>query len=181
MARRLAARLAPVPSIGPKGYHGSSACTPCPGWSDPAAPSLQRSHLMNAHTELSMWARAVALLEEAEQRHRRFFELLGTAPARQPVWEPPVDMFLAEGELHVVVAIPAVRPEDIHLQVGGGELLVRAESRLPVPPGRSRILRLEIPYGCIERRIELPPGAFELKAHEFRDGCLRIRLAGEWQ
>lgn len=136
---------------------------------------------MNAQTELSMWARAVALLEEAEQRHRRFFELLGRAPARQPVWEPPVDVFLVDGELHVVVAMPAVRPEDIQLQVAAGGILVRAQSRLPVPPGHSRILRLEIPYGCIERRIELPPGVFELKAQEFRDGCLLIRLAGEWR
>lgn len=136
---------------------------------------------MNAQTELSMWARAVALLEEAERRHRRFFELLGTAPARQPVWEPPVDMFLVEGELHVVVAMPAVRPEDVELVVADGGILVRAKSRLPVPPGRSRILRLEIPYGCIERRVELPSGAFELRAQEFRDGCLLIRLAGEWR
>jgi HSP20 family protein len=136
---------------------------------------------MNAQTELSMWARAVALLEEAERRHRRFFELLGTAPARQPVWEPPVDMFLADGELHIAVALPAVRPEDIQLEVAAGGIWVRAQSRLPVPPGRSRILRLEIPYGCIERRIELPAGVFELKAQEFRDGCLLIRLAGEWR
>ncbi len=136
---------------------------------------------MNAQTELSMWARAVALLEEAERRHRRFFELLGTAPARQPLWEPPVDMFLVDGEIHVAVAMPAVRPEDIHLEVVAGGILVRAVSRLPVPPGRSRILRLEIPYGCIERRIELPAGGFELKAQEFRDGCLLVRLTGECQ
>lgn len=136
---------------------------------------------MSAQTGPSMWARAVALLEEAERRHRRFFELLGTAPARQPAWEPPVDMFLVDGELRVVVAMPGVRTEDIHLEVAAGGILVRAESRPPVPPGRSRILRLEIPYGCIERRIELPSGVYELKAQEFRDGCLLIRLAGEWQ
>ena len=134
---------------------------------------------MNAQGEPSMWARAVALLEEAERRHRRFFELLGTAPARQPVWEPPIDMFLIDGELHVVVAMPAVRAEDIQLELKSGGIVVRAASRLPVPAGRSRILRLEIPYGCIERHIELPAGHFELKAQEFRDGCLRIRLSGE--
>ncbi len=135
---------------------------------------------MNAQNGLSMWARAVALLEEAERRHHRFFELLGTAPTRQPVWEPPVDMFLVDGEIHVVVAMPGVRPEDIHLELLSGGLLVRAESRLPVPQGRSKILRLEIPYGCIERRIDLPAGHFELLAQEFRDGSLLIRLSGEW-
>jgi HSP20 family molecular chaperone IbpA len=135
---------------------------------------------MNAQTDVSMWARAVALLEEAERRHRRFFELLGTAPARQPVWEPPVDMFLVESELHIVVAMPAVRAEDVHLEFLSTGVLVRAVSRLPVPAGPSRILRLEIPYGCIERRIDLPAGHFELKAQEFRDGCLLIRLGGDW-
>ena len=134
---------------------------------------------MNAQTDLSMWVRAVALLEEAERRHRRFFELLGTAPARQPLWEPPVDIFLVDGEIQVAVAMPGVRAEDIHLELLEGGILVRGLSRLPVPPGRSRILRLEIPYGCIERRIELPAGVFELKAQEFRDGCLLIRLTGE--
>ena len=135
---------------------------------------------MNAQTGVSMWARAVALLEEAERRHRRFFELLGTASARHPVWEPPIDMFLVEGEIHVVVAMPGVRSEDIQLELVSGGLVVRAESRLPVPQGRSKILRLEIPYGCIERHIELPAGRFAVIAQEFRDGSLLIRLGGDW-
>ena len=136
---------------------------------------------MNAQSEVSMWSRAVALLEEAERRHRRFFELLGTAPARQPVWEPPVDLFLLDQEIQIVVALPAVQSEDVRVELIAGGIMVRAESRLPLPPGRARILRLEIPYGCIERRIELPAGRYELLAHEFKDGCLLIRLRGEWR
>jgi HSP20 family molecular chaperone IbpA len=129
---------------------------------------------------VSMWARAVAMLEEAERRHRRFFELLASAPRRQPVWEPPMDMFLLERELRVVVAVPAARPDQVTVELLPGGLLVRAESRIPVPPGEARILRLEIPYGRIERRIELPAGRYELAAQELRDGCLHVRLIGEW-
>jgi len=129
---------------------------------------------------VSMWARAVALLEEAERRHRRFFELLSSAPRRQPVWEPPVDMFQLEHELRVVVAMPAVRPENVSVELAGGLLLVCAESHPPVPSGAVRIVRLEIPYGRMERRIELPAGHFELAAHDFKDGCMHIRLIGEW-
>jgi len=125
-----------------------------------------------------MWSRACALLEEAEQRHRRFFDLL-TAPARPPVWEPPVDVFLLEGELHIVVAMPGVRPDSASVELSPSGLWVRADSTLPVPSGRARIMRLEIPYGRIERRIDLPAGRYQLLGHEFVDGCLRVRLSGE--
>jgi HSP20 family molecular chaperone IbpA len=128
----------------------------------------------------SMWARAVALLDEAERRHRRFFELLAAAPQRQPVWEPPVDMFLLDHELRIVVAMPGVRAEDVSIELVSGGLIVRADSLWTVPPGHARILRLEIPYGRMERRIELPAGHYELTAREFRDGCMQIRLTGDW-
>ncbi|HLK70723.1 MAG TPA: Hsp20/alpha crystallin family protein [Steroidobacteraceae bacterium] len=128
----------------------------------------------------SMWARAVALLEEAERRHRRFFELLSSGSPRSPVWEPPVDMFLLDHELRVVIAMPGVQSEDVSVELVRGVLLVRAESRWAVPPGKARILRLEIPYGRMERRIELPAGRFELAAQEFYAGCMQIRLIGEW-
>lgn len=127
-----------------------------------------------------MWARAVALLEEAERRHRRFFELLSSAPQRQPVWEPPVDVFLLENELRIVVAMPGVRAEDVSAELVAGGLMVRADSRWTVAPSQARILRLEIPYGRMERRIELPAGRYAIVAQEFRDGCMQIHLTGEW-
>jgi HSP20 family protein len=129
---------------------------------------------------VSMWARAVALLEEAERRHRRFFELLSSAQQRQPVWEPPVDVFLLEHELRIVVAMPGIRAEDVSVELIAGGLIVRAESPWTAPPGDARILRLEIPYGRMERRIDLPAGRCELAASEFRDGCMQIRLIGDW-
>ncbi|HTW75602.1 MAG TPA: Hsp20/alpha crystallin family protein [Steroidobacteraceae bacterium] len=129
---------------------------------------------------VTMWARAVALLEEAERRHRRFFELLSAAPRREPVWEPPVDVFLLERELRIVVAMPGVHPEHVSVELVAGGLIVRAESDWTAPPGNARILRLEIPYGRMERRIELPAGRYEVAGHEFRDGCVQIRLLGGW-
>jgi len=124
-----------------------------------------------------MWSQACAALEEAERRHRRFFELLG-APARAPVWEPPVDVFLLERELHIVVALPGVRPGSASIELTSSGLWVRAESSLPLQLGRGRILRLEIPYGRIERRIDLPGGRYQLLDHEYADGCLHVRLSG---
>ena len=41
---------------------------------------------MNSHRRKSwMWAEACALLEEAERKHRHFFNLIATAS--RPVWE----------------------------------------------------------------------------------------------
>ena len=66
-----------------------------------------------------MWSRAVALIEEAERRHRHFFELL-TAPTSFPVWEPPVDIYMLEGVLHVLVAMPGVREQEITVELASG-------------------------------------------------------------
>jgi HSP20 family molecular chaperone IbpA len=128
---------------------------------------------------LTMWSRACALIDEAERRHRRFFELLA-ARAQQPAWEPPVDVFVLERELQVLIALPGVPAEAIQVDLSSAGLLVRAVSQLPRLASQARIVRLEIPYGRIERRVELPPGRYELLGQELRDGCLRIRLGGEW-
>jgi HSP20 family protein len=128
---------------------------------------------------LTMWSRACALIDEAERRHRRFFELV-TARSRQPAWEPPVDIFVLDGELQVLVALPGVRAEDIEIELTSEGLHVKAASRLPRLAHEARIVRLEIPYGRMERRIALPPGRYQLLGQELLDGCLRVRLAGEW-
>jgi len=128
---------------------------------------------------LTMWSRACALIDEAERRHRRFFELV-TVRSQQPAWEPPVDIFLLDRELQVLVALPGVRAEDIAIELTSDGLRVTAASRPPRLGHQARILRLEIPYGRMERRIELPPGRYQLLGQELLDGCLRIRLSGEW-
>jgi HSP20 family protein len=125
-----------------------------------------------------MWSRACALLEEAERRHRQFFDLL-SVPARPAVWEPPVDIFMTEHELHIVVAMPAVPATSATVELTSSGLMIRGESRLPVQDGLARIVRMEIPYGRMERRIELPAGRYQLLSHEFQDGCLHVHLRGE--
>jgi HSP20 family protein len=130
-------------------------------------------------SDVSMWSRACALIEEVERRQRRFFDLRAAAP-RPPAWEPPVDIYVLERELQVVVALPGVSADEIEVELGPTGLWVRAQSRLPAVANQARILRIEIPYGRIERRIELPAGRYEPMGQEFLDGCLHIRLAAQW-
>src|SRR5258708_31290171 len=103
-----------------------------------------------------MGAEACAHLDEAERKHRRFFELLAV-PASHPVWEPPADIFAEGSELQVVVALPGARAEDVVVQITPTGLQI--ETMVP-PPSLSahvNVVRLEIPYGRVRRRTELPP------------------------
>lgn len=128
-----------------------------------------------------MWAEACALLDEAERKHRHFFELL-TAPSTAPVWEPPADIFTDGAELQVVVALPGARAEDVAVQLTSSGLQI--DTQVP-PPGsassRSRltVVRLEIPYGRMRRRIDLPSGRYALVERRLERGCLFLRLTRE--
>ena len=125
-----------------------------------------------------MWADALALLDEAERKHRRFFELMA-APATRPVWEPPADIFADGGEINVVVALPGVGAEAVEVQITPSGLQIDAS----VPPPNARhhlsVVRLEIPYGRMRRRVDLPPGRYALVEQRLERGCLFLRLLRE--
>jgi len=128
-----------------------------------------------------MWAEACALLDEAERKHRHFFELL-TAPSMAPVWEPPADIFTEGSELQVVVALPGARAEDVAVQLTSSGLQI--DTQVPPstslssrsPGSRLTVVRLEIPYGRMRRRIDLPSGRYALVERRLERGCLFLRL-----
>jgi hypothetical protein len=41
---------------------------------------------------------------------------------------------------------------------------------------RVNVVRLEIPYGRMRRRIDLPPGHYALLERQLERGCLFLRL-----
>jgi HSP20 family protein len=122
-----------------------------------------------------MWAQACALIDEAERLHRQFFRLAASGPTHA-TWEPPVDMFEDECEVIVLVALPGVPAHRIEVTTESGELVLRAERRLPFAGSRRAVRRLEIPYGYFERRIRLPDAGLEAGTPEMQDGCLILRL-----
>jgi HSP20 family molecular chaperone IbpA len=123
-----------------------------------------------------MWAEACALLDEAEQRHRHFFELLATPST--PVWEPPANIFASGDEVHVMLALPGARLEDVTVQVTASGLLIETTVPPPAFAADVKVVRLEIPYGRMRRRIELPPGSYTLIDHRIDRGYLSLRLKG---
>src|SRR5580693_968387 len=117
---------------------------------------------MNTHRRKAwMWAEACALLDEAERKHRRFFELLAM-PAARPVWEPPADIFADGPELQVVVALPGARSDEVAVQITPTGLQIETTVPPPSLHARVNVVRLEIPYGRMRRRIDLPPGHYAL-------------------
>ena len=122
-----------------------------------------------------MWAEACALLDEAERKHRTFFELLA-APSARPVWEPPADIFAEGPELQVVVALPGAHAEQVVVQITPTGLQIETDVPPPSLSERVNVVRLEIPYGRMRRRIDLPPGRYALVERHLDRGCLFLRL-----
>ena len=121
-----------------------------------------------------MWGDTVGLIEEAERLQRQFFRL-ATGRSRAS-WEPPVDVFAEGDEILVEVALPGVPADRIELVCAPGELIVRAERRLPHRLANAAIQRLEIPHGRFERRLALPAGLWRLADRELVNGCLQLLL-----
>ena len=123
-----------------------------------------------------MWAEACDVLERAERLHRQFFELQSSDGGR-PAWQPPVDLFETPRELQILVALPGVEPDQVHVVIDGGALIVVGERQVPLRARGAAVHRIEIPYGRFERRIELPVGrTYELDRRELAHGCLLLTL-----
>ena len=117
-----------------------------------------------------MWAEACALIKEAEQLHRQFFEP-SREGARTARWEPPVDVFETERQLWIIAALPGVAPEAVCVEIEGPTLTIAGIRPLPSKGRNANIVRLEIPYGRFERRIALSP-RLRLAERELLNGCL---------
>lgn len=122
-----------------------------------------------------MWAEACALIKQAEQLHRQFFEP-SREGARAVRWEPPVDVFETERQLWIIAALPGVAPEAVRVEIEGPTLVIAGLRPLPSKGRNANIVRLEIPYGRFERRITLSP-RLRLSERELANGCLVLTFA----
>jgi HSP20 family molecular chaperone IbpA len=116
-----------------------------------------------------MFAEACALLKQAEQLHRQFFE--PAVGVHSACWEPPVDVFETEREVTIITALPGVAPEAVRAEIEGPTLIITGVRPLPTAGRHADIVRLEIPYGRFERRITLS-SRLRLVARELQNGCL---------
>jgi HSP20 family protein len=95
---------------------------------------------------------------------------------REP-WQPAVDVYELEAEIHVVVDLAGVDRERVEVILEGDRLSVRGWRGDPAPRKRVRLHQIEIDHGLFERtvRIETVVDRDRLEA-VYRDGFLRVRL-----
>jgi HSP20 family protein len=122
-----------------------------------------------------MWSDACEMLARAERMHRQLFQPV-RAVARQPAWEPPVDILETDSELLIFVALPGVIADRVEAAIQGADLLIAGTRVLPAALQTATIHRLELPQGRFERRIRLPQGRYSAVRRAVVDGCLLITL-----
>jgi HSP20 family molecular chaperone IbpA len=119
-----------------------------------------------------MWAEACAMLKQAEQLHRQFFEP-SPSDAR---WEPPVDIYETELQLTIIAALPGVAPDAVRVEIEGQTLIIAGVRPLPSRGKNANIIRLEIPYGRFERRLAIS-NRLRLAERDLLHGCLVLTFA----
>jgi HSP20 family protein len=122
-----------------------------------------------------MWSEACEMLARAERMHREMFRPAGTQ-ARQPAWEPPVDILENENQVLVLVALPGVDMEDAQAAIEDGDLVIAGTRVLPKELRTATIHRLELPQGRFYRRVRLPAGRYSGVRRAAVAGCLVITL-----
>jgi HSP20 family molecular chaperone IbpA len=107
--------------------------------------------------------------------HRELFWPAGTR-ARQPAWEPPVDILETEFDVLAFVALPGVDPDSVEAVIDNGELVIGGARTYPPALRTAVIHRLELPQGRFYRRLRLPAGHYSGVRRAVVDGCLVITL-----
>ncbi len=121
-----------------------------------------------------MWIQALKMLEQADQLHKHFFQLV-KPESRGPVWEPPADILETDRQFLILIALPGVAPSEITVVIEENALHIVGERPLMINRDTA-IRRLEIPYGRFEKRINLPPGNYKMTENVLTNGCLRLVL-----
>jgi HSP20 family protein len=122
-----------------------------------------------------MWSEACEMLARADRMHREVFKPAGLQ-ARQPAWEPPVDILETENEVLVLIALPGVDVENAQAVIEESDLVIAGNRVLPEELRTAAIHRMELPQGRFYRRLRLPAGRYSGVRRSAVSGCLVVTL-----
>ena len=99
------------------------------------------------------------------------------SPSRQELWSPRIEAF-QEGDHFIVRAeLPALKKDDVHVELTDDALTIRGERREEHQEQREGFYHSERQYGQFLRTIPLPEGVIGESAEaNFKDGLLEIRM-----
>lgn len=91
-------------------------------------------------------------------------------------WTPPTDVYETEDAVHVTMAIPGIRAEDMSVHFEHDTLLVRGVRRERCVDSR-HYHKMEIPVGAFSRRMRIArPVDADAIDISYDDGMLRVIL-----
>lgn len=91
-------------------------------------------------------------------------------------WTPATDVYETEDAIHVTMAIPGIRPDDMRVQFEHGTLMVRGVRRERCGDSR-HYHKMEIPAGAFGRRLRVArPVDADAIDISYADGMLRVTL-----
>ena len=106
------------------------------------------------------------VIKEIGNKSREFYEFV----------LPPVDMYLTEDSLKIVIHIPGFKKEDIKLKLCGDILSIKAEKEIDEKEAESLISNQR--PSIIDKKIRLPidikQGEEKIDSAKYEDGTLTI-------
>lgn len=122
-------------------------------------------------------------IRELSLLRSRFRELLEEALMAAPAaaaqgagpFEPPADVWEAEGEVVVEVEVPSARAADVDLRLEGDTLVISGQLP-PVSSSGGTFVRVERPRGKFQRIVTLPVEVAGNPTATLRQGVLEVRL-----
>jgi HSP20 family protein len=92
-------------------------------------------------------------------------------------WTPPCDIYETDKEIGLMMELPSMRKEDVHVTLENNVLTVRGKREFDETFNRENYHRIERQYGEFMRSFTLPTVVEGRKGFaEFKDGLLKITL-----
>lgn len=101
-------------------------------------------------------------------------------PSMRGGFSPAMDVYETKDAVVVEATLAGMKPEDVHISVENGVLLVKGESKKEHEVDDKNYYRKEIRSGSFSRRVALPSTVKEDEiSAEYEDGVLKITAPKE--
>jgi HSP20 family protein len=111
------------------------------------------------------------------QLFREAFSAFGDESLTTSAWTPAVDIFESPEAVELMVELPGVDKNDVHVSVTNSHLTISGERKLPHADKRENYHRVECNYGSFTRIFTIPTNTdVNNISATYRDGMLCLTL-----